>query len=281
METEYDGLKPSVDDLIFGGDAGKWITAAHALKARYYLHLSKKSGDLDFDPVSEALAQTQLGFVSGEDDLEYIFGYSASEYSPFYSFTRLNYIVPHPTYTGLMSALVDPRRDFLFKKKFGVATLNGNFFTSPGSPIHMMTYYEQKFIEAEARLRQDENDPAAGEAFREAIHASLIKITGEAVDTSVINAYVDAQGKLEGSFDEKLSNLIRQKYLALFCSIESWTDYRRTGYPVLTPNEGGDHNQNPGGGIPRRFAYPQTERLYNGNFPEYLPTLQDRFWWDE
>lgn len=280
MEADYEGLKPGSDDLIFGGNAAKWITTAYALKARYYMHLSKLRGQLDFDPLEEALENALMGFASSGDDLVYEFGYSASEYSPFYSFTRLNYIIPHPTFTGLMSALGDPRRDFLFKKKFGVATLNGNFFTSPGSPAHMMTYHELKFIEAEARLRLDEDDPVLEETFREAIRSSLVKICGQAVDSSVINAYVDANGVLQGSFDEKLSRLILQKYLAMFSSIESWTDYRRTGYPDLVPNDGGDHNQNPGGAIPRRFAYPQTERLYNENFPELLPTLQDRFWWD-
>ena len=29
-------------DLIYGGDASKWIAAAHALKARYYMHLTKR-----------------------------------------------------------------------------------------------------------------------------------------------------------------------------------------------------------------------------------------------
>ncbi len=280
LNQEYEGVKPSVDDILYGGDVEKWKACAYALKARYYLHLTKRTGDLTFDPAEEALAQIGMAISSGEEDLIYPFGYSASEYNPFYSFTLLNYILPNSTFTGLMSVLNDPRRDFLFKKRFGVATLNGNYFTSSNSPVHMITYHEVKFIEAEARLRIDENDPQAEAALREAVRASILKITNETVDAADLDAYLDANTVLTGSFDEKMKLLIRQKYLALFSSIESWTDYRRTGYPELTPNDGGDHNQNPGGAIPRRFAYPQTERLYNQNFPDELPTLQDRFWWD-
>ena len=202
------------------------------------------------------------------------------KYNPFYSYTLLNYIIPNPTFTQLLSALNDPRRNFYYKKKFGVANLNGSYFTSTNSPVHMMTYHELKFIETEARLRLDENDPLAEEAFREAVRVSINKISDETLDTAEVNSYVNTHALLEGSFDDKLKKLMQQKYIALFSSIESWTDFRRTGYPELTPNEGGDHNQNPGGAIPRRLAYPQTERLYNQNFPEYLPNLQDRFWWD-
>ena len=280
LNQEYEGLKPAADDIIFGGNMTKWKKTAYALKARYFLHLTKRTNDLAFDPSQEILKVLDEAISSSDEDMEYPFGYSAAEYNPFYSYTLLNYILPNPTFTGLMSALNDPRKDFLYKKRFGVANLNGSYFTSTNSPVHMMTYHEMKFIECEARLRMDENDPLAEDAFRDAVRASIDKITSETLDTALVNSYVNTNAVLQGSFEDKLKKLMQQKYIALFASIESWTDFRRTGYPELTPNKGGDHNQNPGGAIPRRLAYPQTERLYNQNFPEYLPNLQDRFWWD-
>ncbi len=281
LEQEYTGLKPTTDDIIFGGNITKWKKTAYALKARYFLHLTKRSGELGYDPGQEILSVIDRAISASDEDMEFPFGYSAAEYNPFYSYTLLNYILPNNSFTGLMSALNDPRKDFLYTKKFGVATLNGSYFTSTNSPVHMITYHELKFIETEARLRMDEDDPLAETAFREAIRASIEKISSGTLDTSVVNTYLNTHAVLQGSFDDKLKNLMRQKYIALFSSIESWTDFRRTGYPELTPNEGGDHNQNPGGAIPRRLAYPQTERLYNQNFPTYLPNLQDRFWWDQ
>lgn len=281
LSQDYEGVKPATDDIIYGGDPEKWLKAAHALKARYYLHLTKRSADLAYDPAEEIMDIIELAISSTEEDMDFPFGYSASEYNPFYSFSLLEYIVPNTTLTSYMSLLNDPRKDFLYKKKFGVATLSGLYYTSSNSPTHMMNYSEVKFIEAEARLRMNEDDPVIEEAFREGIRANILKVTGNSVDSTVLADYLDMTGTLSGSFDQKLERIILQKYLSLYGSIESWTDFRRTGYPKLTPNEGGDHNQNPGGDIPRRFAYPQTERLYNQNFPEELPTLQDRFWWDE
>lgn len=277
----YNGRKPTTDDILFGGDITKWKKAAYALKARYYMHLTKRAAQLDFNPAQKALEACQNAISSSTDDMLFPYGYSASEYNPFYSFTRLGYIIPNISFTSLLSALNDPRKDFYYKKKFGLANLENSYFTSPNSPVFLITYHELKFIEAEARLRLDENDPLAQTALQSAVRANMIKICGDAVPQVTIDSYVAANATLTGDFENKLKTIIRQKYIAMFASIESWTDYRRTGYPVLTPNPNGDNPQNPGGAIPRRLAYPQTERLYNKNFPTPPPTLQDRFWWDE
>ncbi len=281
LKTEYVGKKPASDDVIFGGNTTKWIEVAYALKARYYIHLTKRTSELGYNPAQKALEAAANAMKSSSGDLEYHFGFSASEYNPFYSYTLLNYILPNPSFTNLMLQLNDPRKSFFYKKKFGESTLNGLYFTSSNSPVHMMTYHELKFIEAEARLRLNDKDPAAQTALQQGVKASIKKITGTATTDADIITYLNANAMLTGNFDNDLKTIITQKYIAMFTSIESWTDYRRTGIPELVPNAGGNHNQNPGGAIPRRFAYPQTERLYNQNFPATLPTLQDRFWWDK
>jgi hypothetical protein len=281
LNTGYKGLKPKADDIFFQGDSSKWIKVAYALKARYYLHLSKKESNLGYNPAQLALDAVSTAISSSDEDLSFPYGYSASEYNPFYSFARLNYLKPNSSFTTLLSAISDPRRNFYYKKKFGEATLEDSYCTSNNSAVNMITFYELKFIEAEARLRLNDADPLAQTALQEAVRANLIKVSKGTLDNTTIDNYINANAVLSGDFNSKLSTIIRQKYIALFASIESWTDYRRTGFPVLTPNEGGDHNQNPGGAIPRRLAYPQTERLYNKSFPSTLPTLQDRFWWDQ
>jgi hypothetical protein len=281
LQTTYTGKKPASDDLIFGGNATKWVQAAYALKARYYMHLSKRAADLDYNPAQKALDAVTTAIKSSDGDMVYRFGYNAAEYNPFYSFTLLEYILPNTTLTNKMLMSNDPRRSFYYKKKFGVATLNGLYFTSSSSPVFLMTYHELKFIEAEARIRLNPSDPAAQAALQEGVRASIKKITGTATTDAAINSFINANAVLNGNFENDLSVIIGQKYIAMFTSIESWTDYRRTGFPVLTPNEGGDHNQNPGGAIPRRLAYPHNERIYNSNFPETVPNLQDRFWWDK
>jgi hypothetical protein len=281
LQTNYTGKKPAADDVIFSGNIQKWIQSAYSLKARYYLHLTKRASEAGYNPAAKALEAATLGMKSSADDMQYQFAYSASEYNPFYSYTILNYILPNPNFTNLMAQMNDPRRTFFYKKKFGEATLNGLFFTSSNSPVFLMTYYELKFIEAEARLILNASDAKAQTALQEGVKASIRKITGTATPDAAINSYLASNAVLNGNLNNDLKTIITQKYISLFSSIESWTDYRRTGIPELVPNVNGDHNQNPGGAIPRRFAYPQTERLYNKNFPAKLPNLQDRMWLDK
>jgi Starch-binding associating with outer membrane len=280
LQIDYSGKKPNNDDILYNGDANAWIQAAYALKARYYLHLTKREAQLGYNPSQEALNALTNAFTSSSNDLEYKYGFSTTEENPFYSFSLSNYIVPNEFFIDLLDNLNDPRDSYLFTSQFGQVNIGGGYYTQPSSPVPYITYYELKFIEAEARLRLNISDPEAQNALQEAVRENMLKISEGNISDTEISDYLAANTILSGNFDADLQTIISQKYIALFSSIESWTDYRRTGYPLLTPNDGGDHNQNPGGEIPRRLPYCQTERLYNTNVPNPLPTLQDRFWWD-
>ncbi|WDF67461.1 SusD/RagB family nutrient-binding outer membrane lipoprotein [Sphingobacterium oryzagri] len=89
--------------------------------------------------------------------------------------------------------------------------------------------------------------------------------------------------------NRKLERIITQKWLAIFPDgDEAWTEYRRTGYPILFPvvvnYSGGAIPTNPG---VRRFPYP--EREYNSNSTAVAAAIQllggpdnggTRLWWD-
>ena len=67
---------------------------------------------------------------------------------------------------------------------------------------------------------------------------------------------------------------------------EAWCNWRRTGYPELTPtNYPGNAT---GGTIPRRLAYPPGEKVTNEkNYNDAVSRLQGgdvltgRMWWDK
>ena len=219
MRQEYEGLKPAADDIIFSGDTAKWIKTAYALKARYYMHLTKRAADLSYNPAEKALEALNKAMQSNDDDMQFPYGYSASEYNPFYSYSTLKYIIPNPYFTSLLTSLNDPRRTMYYKKRFGVADFTNCYYTSTNSPVHMMNYYELKFIEAEARLRIDENDPLAQTALQEAVAANLHKVSHDTLSQSTIDAYVSANTVLTGTFEDKLKTVIMQKYIAMFTSI--------------------------------------------------------------
>lgn len=68
---------------------------------------------------------------------------------------------------------------------------------------------------------------------------------------------------LDGNFDydKALEEILTQKWVASFwLGIESWADYRRTGYPVLKTNGPAAENS---GILCTRMRYPATEAYYN------------------
>ena len=67
-------------------------------------------------------------------------------------------------------------------------------------------------------------------------------------------------------------------------SFESWVDWRRTGYPMLTPATTNRTN----GVIPRKLSLPQTEINLNADkvkegpgIPVPFETLKGKVWWDQ
>ena len=94
-----------------------------------------------------------------------------------------------------------------------------------------------------------------------------------------ITTYLAANGTLTGTFDNKLKQIIEEKYIANFGVIlQPWTDWRRTGYPVLTPPS----NRMPEvTSIPRSLFYPQSEIDLNPSAPAQKDVnLQTRVFWD-
>ncbi len=269
-------IVPSSDDLIYGGDLNKWKRAAHALLARYYIHLTNVRGDAS----ARALEELNEGFANYNEDLAYRYLGNAADANPIYNFfVATAYAVVDPQYISVLGA-ADPR----FSRFVDIIPFTGGqskvgaFQGSANSPIKLMSFVEQKFIESEALLRTN-NITGAQDALRQAVQASMDEVESflaieipDSQEQSLINTLV-----LTGAFDSDLNLIMREKFSALFTQPEVWTDWRRTGYPVLTPNANGNSASNPGGQIPRRLIYPQTERLLNPNFPGVL-TMDVKMW---
>jgi hypothetical protein len=139
----------------------------------------------------------------------------------------------------------------------------------------MITFAEYNFIRAEHALQV--SGIAAAQVFYQAgITASMQEVGVPAVQ---IADYLTVNGTLPGTVAAALQKIIEEKYIALFgVSVEPWTDWRRTGYPVLSAVS------NPISGvsaIPRSLYYPQSEIDLNPNNPgQKNPSLQDRVFWD-
>lgn len=310
---QTDGLTPGNDDVIFKGNTSRWIAAAWTLKARYALHLSRMD--------TQAAARNALGFLydgnsyrgiaNNDGDIAIVFGTANNQASPWYTQDA-----GRPGWYGMGGFLidllngnppsvpVDPRRAAFAAPRPAPAPANTYIGAKPGvpvaasnivgvntyygknnSPVSILSFPEAKLIEAEARLLLNENDPLIKTALEQAVRSSFSKVTS-ATDPFATkekqDEYIEKRVQLKGTLEQKRELIITQKYLALYLNPEAWVDYRRTGYPSLSPATGGATAINPTGSIPRRFAYPNNEVNLNPKLPVKNSDLQSpKLWWDK
>ena len=64
--------------------------------------------------------------------------------------------------------------------------------------------------------------------------------------------------------------IMNEKYKALFLNMQSWSDWRRTGYPSFVDSNNNStecEGTSEGLGVPRRLLYPEKEKSSNPNCP--------------
>jgi hypothetical protein len=148
-------------------------------------------------------------------------------------------------------------------------------FTYSGTaPQRMFSFAEYNFIRAEAALM---GAPGSAQTFFTAgITASMQEV---GVNPVAIADYLQYNGTLSGTNAQQLKQIIEEKYVALYgVSMEPWSDWRRTGYPVISAPA----DKNPQvTAIPRSLLYPQNEVDRNSNFPgQKSADMQTKVFWD-
>jgi hypothetical protein len=179
----------------------------------------------------------------------------------------------------------------------------GSYFTAATAPGVLMNYSEVLFIKSEAALKTyiGGGDAAAEANYRDAIYASFAQF-GDALveanagvwansdwttDSLAMDFYANDNWTWDPGYstDEKMHLIGTQKWAAMFDQgLQSWFEWRRIGYPVLTPAEDAANTSKQ---IPVRVMFPSDEagrnptNLANGvtklGGPDNLDT---RVWWD-
>lgn len=157
-------------------------------------------------------------------------------------------------------------------------------------PMFLHTYAETELILAEAALKGWSVPGTAEEHFDNAVEAAIDKWTAYdesfEVDDADIQTYIAGLGFAAASNADKERLIGEQYWAATFLDncYEGYANWRRTGYPVLTPvNYPGNVT---GGTIPRRLRYPAFEESENpDNYSAAVTsqgpnTLTTRIWWD-
>lgn len=248
-------VAPGGDDLLFQGAIPDWVSLTHFIEARANMRLAKN------DPAKYQDALTAVGSGLTRD---LVYTYTGGNFAhPMYQFNaQRGDCSIGVRITELLTAYNDPR-DPLFNQPFDAA----NTYITPSYTDRMATLVEQKFIETECTF-QISGATAAHPLYVQAVTMAL---EAEGISASDIATYLGQASVDPGAASLTLEHIINQKYLGMFLHSETFTDWRRTGFPTLTPNAGSN--------IPRRFPVPQSERnLNSANIP--AATIYSTVSWD-
>ena len=159
------------------------------------------------------------------------------------------------------------------------------FIKGEDDPMFFMTYAEVELLKAEAAVRGwHSDDPATHYAngVRAAMQYLVMYDANAAIAEADIDAYLAANPYEAANAMEQINEQIWAA--TLLNEYESFANWRRTGFPALTPvNFPGNVT---GGTIPRRLRYREQEQVANpDNYsaavaqqgPDELTT---RVWWD-
>ncbi|RYY62162.1 MAG: SusD/RagB family nutrient-binding outer membrane lipoprotein [Chitinophagaceae bacterium] len=159
------------------------------------------------------------------------------------------------------------------------------------SPVFLVTAAQTNLLLAEARFRGWITTGDAAVYFSDGIRAHMDQMAtydaGSAIAGGARDVYVAANPLLPGS---ELEQINTQYWIASFLNgPEAFANFRRSDYPLLTPNPYGQPNNPdvPNGTFIRRLTYPTSELSVNtANVNEAVAAqgpdkLSTRVWWDK
>jgi hypothetical protein len=277
---------PGGDDLYYSGNLAKWTKAAWTLKARYANRVSKK------DPASatNVLAYLAKGITDPADNMENIHPASGNSQNQWGAFQnqRTGYFVANKIFVDALKSNNDPRLSYYFNPDANGAytgaditalvvdpnastigtTVTGSVTTGSYFDVArnypLITSYEASFLSAEAKVRLGQD--ASGD-LNAGIKGSVAYVTQGANTGASIATYTSATANL--------TNVMTEKWKAMFGQIEAYNDVRRTGLPALIvrPGSAGAVRDY----IPVRLPTPDIEHLGNPNAVYY--ELNVPVWW--
>lgn len=267
---------PGSDDIVYGGDLEAWTAFSYAVEAKARLHLSL----IDNGNYAKAVEAVDNWASNNGSDALIPFYSSVTENNPWFQFNdQRGDIRMGKNLVDMMLAINDPRlASYCATDDNGAYSGSGagetnvsasfpdGFWTSGNSPVAMATGFEMMFIKAEA-LFQTGDAAGAAAAYNDAVKANLSFM-------GISDAGFEAAVADEDAGSITLEKIMNQKYIAMFTQPEAYTDWRRTGFPTLTPAAGQSK-------IPTKWPYAQSERFYNGdNLPSTGGDKYDKVWWD-
>lgn len=316
QETVYNGILTLLDeampliasgegeidpnmDIMYQGDASKWLKFAYSLKFRALMRIS---GVRDVSADLQAIYNSGYLFASNADEAKLVYTAASPEANPIFETVVGGARGEHMLSATFVNALVansDPRLPVMAQEAknggyvgkpngyeesplagFGYDDVSaiGAKYLEATAPGYFLSYSELLFLIAEAAKK---GYISGGDATAQSYYeAGILNSLTENSVASGYSAYIAIPFVAYNATDA-LEQIGFQKWIVLFCQgFEAWTEYRRTGYPDLTPAAQAVYDE-----IPSRLKYESTEVSVNG--PNYKAAIEKqgpdelttKIWW--
>lgn len=295
-------INPIKGDFLFNGDMRKWKKFANTTRLIMAMRISDADPEKGKDEFLKAMKASGGIIESNQENLVYPFikDELAANYSYFYNWNSSSsypYAVAK-TFVDNLLAKEDPR----LKVFADPARASGEYV---GQPI-ATTGEQSQFSQLGVNLRQQDGDMfiysysqvlltlaeaankgwiPGGLSATETYYNDAIKASFEqygVFDIDIYNQYIHSAGS-EFSPARVLEQIGYEKWVALYpYGHEAWAEWRRIGYPLLTPADGALTED---GQIPKRFTYHTgMKNLMPDEFAKVEARQPDkattRVWWD-
>jgi hypothetical protein len=313
MDTAIALLKVSASgtisgDIMFAGDAVKWLKFANTVKLRLLLRQSERADRAAYITAEAAKFNATTPFLDVDATINPGFLNSAGKTNPFWG-SNIN---TAGTYTQdfyragqFVIDFFKAHNDTLriakfFVKAASTGIFQGNYFGDQGipnsktstfgpgilksatQPAVIMLAAESYFLQSEAALRGwIPGDPKA--LYQKGVEASfkfLGLTAGQAATYYSQPSDKQVNWDATVTFQEKLALIIRQKWaaLTLINELEPYNDYRRLKLPADIPLSTSPYST---GKMPTRLLYPQREYEVNGESVGAQGTITPttNVWW--
>jgi Starch-binding associating with outer membrane len=262
----------STSDFVYAGSISKWKKFANSLKIK----LAMTIADADAAKAKTAVEEADAAgaFTSADDNAVVKYAATTPNTNPIWvdlvQSNRQDWVAAN-TLVDKLKAISDPRLSLFFKPNDaglyvgGVEGSNNTYancakvsskVVDPALPALLLDFVEVEFYRAEAKERGFNVAGTAEEHYNNAVKGAILYWGGTAsqADTYLQSADV-AYSTAAGNYKQKIGT---QKWIALFNrGFETWTEYRRLDYPVLTVPSTAKS------GYPTRFTYPTNEQTLN------------------
>ncbi len=290
------GTLDATTDLMYGGNVTNWQRFANSLKFRL---LMRVSGKLDVKAKLQEIVSSRRIFTSVAHNAQLNYLNAQPNANPIYESlvygVRYEYKI-NSKMVDMLNSFSDPRLPVYAEPNnageyrgkpagynnvpnddynYDNVSAVGAHYTSATLPGYFMTYSELMFLMAEAAHKGFITGNAA-DYYAAGIQASFV-MNGIEGDYA---SYMTHAG-VPFNATTALQQIAEQNWIALYCQgTESWTEWRRTGFPVLEKAIDAIIDE-----IPSRFTYPGIEQSINStNYNSAVGTqgadlLTTKMWW--